>query len=83
MMTMTVSWKKLRIIRMNPANGHVWRIHPAEKAKTKKGESSMLKKLIEELNTSSNLESQPEIPGNFTDLYNAIIIAKERIGSTN
>ncbi|CAG8744171.1 18567_t:CDS:1, partial [Dentiscutata erythropus] len=49
----------------------------------------MLKKLIEELkssNSSSSTASQTEYitrPGNFTDLYDAIIKAEERIGSTN
>ncbi|RHZ51144.1 hypothetical protein Glove_482g18 [Diversispora epigaea] len=49
----------------------------------------MLKKLIEELkssNSSSSTASQTEYitrPGNFTDLYDVIIKAEERIGSTN
>ena len=48
----------------------------------------MLKKLIEDLKTlpssvEDNSESQPETPENFTDLYDAIIKAEERIGSTN
>ncbi|RHZ87789.1 hypothetical protein Glove_30g95 [Diversispora epigaea] len=49
----------------------------------------MLKKLIEKLkssNSSSSTASQTEYitrPGNFTDLYDAIIKAEERIGSTN
>jgi len=57
------------------------------KKEVKNGDSSMLKKLIKELSSpsSSSTTSLPTImsPGNFTDLYDAIIKAEERIGSTN
>ncbi|CAJ0847205.1 14447_t:CDS:1 [Entrophospora sp. SA101] len=60
----------------------------SKKTKTKKGESSMLIKLIEELKTpsSSSNEIAPQsatTPGNFAELYNAIINAEGRIGNVN
>nr|CAG8648203.1 14428_t:CDS:1 [Entrophospora candida] len=60
----------------------------SKKTKTKKGESSMLIKLIEELKapSSSSNEIAPQsamIPGNFAELYNAIINAEGCIGNVN
>jgi hypothetical protein len=62
-----------------------------KKARTKKrskGASPMLKKLIEELKTlpssvEDNSESQPEVPGSFTDLNEAIIQAEGRTVTNN
>ncbi|CAG8789918.1 12979_t:CDS:1, partial [Gigaspora rosea] len=62
----------------------------SKKVKTKDGNVSMLKKLIEELkspsSSTSSTTSQAESitsPSNFSDLYSAIVKAEERIESVN
>ncbi|RGB22693.1 hypothetical protein C1646_775682 [Rhizophagus diaphanus] len=60
----------------------------ARTRKRSKGVSPMLKKLIEELKTlpssvEDNSESQPEAPGSFTDLHEAIIQAERRTVTNN
>ncbi|GES96015.1 hypothetical protein GLOIN_2v1770914 [Rhizophagus clarus] len=60
----------------------------ARTRKRSKGVSPMLKKLIEELKTlpssvEDNSESQPEAPGSFTDLHEAIIQAEGRTVTNN
>jgi hypothetical protein len=62
-----------------------------KKARTKKrskGASPILKKLIEELKTlpssvEDNSESQPEAPGSFTDLHEAIIETERKTVTNN
>ncbi|CAG8827361.1 19297_t:CDS:1, partial [Racocetra persica] len=62
----------------------------SKKVKTKDGNVSILKKLIEELKSpsfsTSSTTSQAESitsPSNFSDLYSAIVKAEERIKSVN
>ncbi|GBC00737.1 hypothetical protein RclHR1_03960011 [Rhizophagus clarus] len=74
-----------------PCSSSVENIFSRKKARTRKrlkGMSPMLKKLIEKLKilpspVEDNSESQPEAPGSFTDLHEAIIQAEGRTVTNN